>query len=101
MGVEDGAVADKVALVTLITSGALRFPAIDSFPGGAIVRWVGDVGVVVSRTSMTFDNPEGTTFSADIRYTHILAADASGIWRLLSAQGTAIKRRRPGDRPSG
>ncbi|WP_433476457.1 YybH family protein [Spirillospora sp. CA-142024] len=91
VGVEDGAVADKAALLALIIRGALRFPAIDSFPQEAIVRRVGDVGVVVGRTSMTFQNPDGTTFSAGSRYTHVFAADASGGWRLLSAQGTAIK----------
>ncbi|WP_067474084.1 nuclear transport factor 2 family protein [Actinomadura hibisca] len=91
VGVEDGAVADKAALLTLITSGDLRFPAIGSFPDEAIVRRVGDVGVVVGRTSMTFDNPDGTTFSAGSRYTHVFATDASGTWRLLSAQGTTIK----------
>ncbi|WP_433136425.1 DUF4440 domain-containing protein [Actinomadura nitritigenes] len=91
VGVEDGAVADKAALLTLIASGDLRFPAIGSFPDEAIVRRVGDVGVVVGRTSMTFDNPDGTTFSAGSRYTHVFAADTSGRWRLLSAQGTALK----------
>lgn len=91
VGIEDGAVADKAALLGLIRSGALTFPAIGSFPDEAIVRRVGDVGLVVGRTSMTFQNPDGTTFSADSRYTHVFAADASGTWRLLSAQGTAIK----------
>jgi ketosteroid isomerase-like protein len=91
VGVEDGAVADKAALLTLITSGALRFPEIGSFPEEAIVRRVGDVGLVVGRTSMTFENPDGTTFSAGSRYTHVFAADASGTWRLVSAQGTAIR----------
>ncbi|GIH96777.1 YybH family protein [Planobispora siamensis] len=91
VGVEDGAVADKTALLTLITSGALRFPAIDSFPEEAVVRRIGDVGLVVGRTGMTFQNPDGTTFSAGSRYTHVFAADASGAWRLISAQGTAIK----------
>jgi ketosteroid isomerase-like protein len=91
VGVEDGAVAGKAALLTLITSGTLRFPAIRSFPDEALVRRIGDVGLVVGRTSMTFENPDGTTFSAGSRYTHVFAADASGTWRLLSAQGTAIK----------
>jgi ketosteroid isomerase-like protein len=91
VGVEDGAVADKGALLSLITSGALRFPAIGSFPEEAIVRRVGDVGLVVGRTSMTFENLDGTTFSAGSRYTHVFSADSSGTWRLVSAQGTAIK----------
>ncbi len=40
---------------------------------------------------MTFENPDGTTLSASSRYTHVFAAGASGTWRLVSAQGTAIK----------
>ncbi|GII04105.1 hypothetical protein Pta02_61130 [Planobispora takensis] len=91
VGVEDGAIADKATLLNLITGGALRFPAIGSFPEEALVRRIGDVGLVVGRTSMTFQNPDGTTFSAGSRYTHVFAADASGTWRLVSAQGTAIK----------
>ncbi|WP_165495215.1 YybH family protein [Actinomadura roseirufa] len=91
VGIEDGAVADKAALLDLIAGGGLRFPAIVSFPEEAIVRRIGDVGLVVGRTSMTFENPDGTTFSAGSRYTHVFAADAPGAWRLVSAQGTAIK----------
>ncbi|MFG1682635.1 nuclear transport factor 2 family protein [Nonomuraea sp. NPDC049269] len=91
VGVEDGAVADRGIVLDLVASGSLQFPRIDSFPDEAIVRVVGKVGIVVGRTGMNFTNPDGTTFSAGSRYTHVYAADAHGSWRLISAQGTAIK----------
>ncbi|MFI9847843.1 nuclear transport factor 2 family protein [Nonomuraea sp. NPDC051941] len=91
VGVEDGAVADKRILLDLVASGSLRFPRIHSFPDEAIVRVIGTVGIVVGRTGMNFTKPAGTTFSAGSRYTHVYAADAHGAWRLVSAQGTAIK----------
>ncbi|GGS80160.1 YybH family protein [Nonomuraea spiralis] len=91
VGVEDGTVAGKDLLLGLVASGSLSFPRIDSFPDEAIVRFVGDVGIVVGRTGMNFTNPDGGTFSAGSRYTHVYAAGADGGWRLVSAQGTAIK----------
>ncbi|MEU8321214.1 nuclear transport factor 2 family protein [Nonomuraea sp. NPDC048881] len=91
VGVEDGAVAGKDVLLDLVTSGSLQFPKIDSFPDEAIVRVIGDVGIVVGRTGMNFTNPDGSTFSAGSRYTHVYAIGPDGGWRLVSAQGTAIK----------
>ncbi|MEU1723882.1 nuclear transport factor 2 family protein [Nonomuraea sp. NPDC005692] len=91
VGVEDGTVAGKDVLLDLVTSGSLQFPKIDSFPDEAIVRVIGDVGIVVGRTGMNFTNPDGSTFSAGSRYTHVYAAGPDGNWRLVSAQGTAIK----------
>jgi ketosteroid isomerase-like protein len=91
VGVEDGAVADKGIVLDLVASGSLQFPRIDSFPDEAIVRVIGKVGIVVGRTGMNFTNPDGTTFSAGSRYTHVYVADSPGSWRLTSAQGTAIK----------
>ncbi|MFI7423647.1 YybH family protein [Nonomuraea sp. NPDC049684] len=91
VGVEDGAVAGKDVLLDLVTSGSLQFPKIDSFPDEAIVRVIGDVGIVVGRTGMNFTNPDGSTFSAGSRYTHVYAVGHDGNWRLVSAQGTAIK----------
>ncbi|MBT2224914.1 DUF4440 domain-containing protein [Nonomuraea sp. NEAU-A123] len=91
VGVEDGAVADKGIVLDLVASGSLKFPRIDSFPDEAIVRVIGKVGIVVGRTGMNFTNPDGTTFSAGSRYTHVYVADSPGSWRLTSAQGTAIK----------
>ncbi|MEQ4724614.1 nuclear transport factor 2 family protein [Nonomuraea sp. B19D2] len=91
VGVEDGAVADRRILLDLVASGSLRFPQIHSFPDEAIVRVIGTVGIVVGRTGMNFTNPDGATFSAGSRYTHVYAADDHGAWRLVSAQGTAIR----------
>jgi ketosteroid isomerase-like protein len=91
VGVEEGAVADKVIVLDLVASGSLQFPRIDSFPDEAIVRVIGKVGIVVGRTGMNFTNPDGTMFSAGSHYTHVYVADSPGSWRLTSAQGTAIK----------
>ncbi|MFI9595572.1 YybH family protein [Nonomuraea sp. NPDC052265] len=91
VGVEDGTVADKGVLLDLVASGSLRFPKIDSFPDEAIVRVIGDVGIVVGRTGMNFTNADGSTFSAGSRYTHVYTSGPDGSWRLVSAQGTAIK----------
>ncbi|NUO99618.1 MAG: nuclear transport factor 2 family protein [Nonomuraea sp.] len=91
VGVEDGAVADKAVLLDLVASGSLRFPKIESFPDEAIVRVIGNMGIVVGRTGMNFTNPDGSTFSAGSRYTHVYAAGSEQDWRLVSAQGTAIK----------
>ncbi|MEO3876291.1 nuclear transport factor 2 family protein [Nonomuraea sp. B12E4] len=91
VGVEDGAVATKQAVLDLMASGALRFPRIESFPDEAIVRVIGQVGIVVGRTGMNFTNDDGSTFSAASRYTHVYAAGPHGAWRLASAQGTTIK----------
>ncbi|GAA3627545.1 hypothetical protein GCM10022419_136030 [Nonomuraea rosea] len=89
MGIEDGAVAHRDALLESIGAGALRFPKIESFPDEAVVRLVGSAGVVVGRTSMNVTNPDGTDFTAASRYIHVFAHD--GQWRLHSAQGTAIR----------
>ncbi|MEV0235450.1 nuclear transport factor 2 family protein [Nonomuraea sp. NPDC050786] len=91
VGLQDGAVADKRIVLDLVASGALRFPGIDAFPDEAIVRVIGNVGIVVGRTGMNVTNPDGTTYSAGSRYTHVYTADSPGAWRLASAQGTAIR----------
>jgi ketosteroid isomerase-like protein len=49
----------------------------------------GDTGIVVGRTSMSFAAPDGSTFSADSRYTHVFRSDGRE-WRLVAAQGTPI-----------
>ncbi|MFC4588365.1 nuclear transport factor 2 family protein [Sphaerisporangium corydalis] len=92
VGVADGSIATKHDLLGAVSSGALTFPAIDSFPDEAIVRRVGDTGLVVGRTSMNFTAPDGTTFTAASRYTHVFTTTpATQGWRLTSAQGTEIK----------
>ncbi|MER6944022.1 nuclear transport factor 2 family protein [Nonomuraea sp. NPDC000554] len=91
VGVGDGAVATRADLLGLMAAGTLRFPAIHSYPDEAVVRRAGDVGIVVGRTGMDFTGPDGATFTAGSRYTHVFAATPGAGWRLLSAQGTEIK----------
>ncbi|MFG1751503.1 YybH family protein [Streptosporangium sandarakinum] len=91
VAVNDGAVATAADLLGAVSSGDLRFPAVRSFPEEAVVRRVGDVGIVVGRTEMSFTGDDGTAFTAGSRYTHVFAADPAGGWRLLSAQGTEIR----------
>ncbi|GAB3868834.1 hypothetical protein GCM10029964_126870 [Kibdelosporangium lantanae] len=82
VGIADGAVVTKKDLLDAVSSGAVVFPAIQSFPGEAVVRQIGEVAVVVGRTTMSF-----TGFTAASRYTHVHTGDG----RLVSAQGTEIK----------
>ncbi|WP_214323202.1 YybH family protein [Nonomuraea sediminis] len=91
VGIEDGAIARRDALLGLISGGSLRFPAIESFPEEAIVRRIGDTGIVVGRTTMNFTGPDGAPFTAASRYTHVFALTPDGTWRLHSAQGTTIR----------
>ncbi|MFI6598142.1 YybH family protein [Nonomuraea sp. NPDC050536] len=91
VSIEDGAIARPDALLGLISSGSLRFPAIESFPEEAIVRRIGDTGIVVGRTAMNFTGPDGGTFTASSRYTHVFARTPDGTWHLHSAQGTTIR----------
>jgi ketosteroid isomerase-like protein len=91
VAINDGATATRTDLLGLVSSGTLRFPAVRSFPDEAVVRRIGDVGIVVGRTSMNFTSPDGTVFTAGSRYTHVFASDSSVGWRLVSAQGTEIK----------
>ncbi|NUR90886.1 MAG: DUF4440 domain-containing protein [Nonomuraea sp.] len=91
VSVEDGAVAGRDELLSLVGAGSLRFPAIESFPEEAVVRVVEGAGVVVGRTAMSFTNPDGGEFEAGSRYTHVFVRDEDGTWLLHSAQGTAIR----------
>lgn len=70
---------------------AVRFPAVRSFPDEAVVRRVGDVGIVVGRSNMNFTTVDGTAFTAASRYTHVFASTSDAGWRFLSAQGTEIR----------
>jgi ketosteroid isomerase-like protein len=91
VGVNDGSVVTGAILLDLVAAGALRFPAVRSYPDEAVVRRIGGVGIVVGRTSMNFTGPDGTAFTAGSRYTHVFASDPGAGWRLISAQGTEIK----------
>jgi ketosteroid isomerase-like protein len=93
VAIDDGSVVDRTTLLDLVAAGAVRFLAIEVFHDEAIVRRVGNVGLVVGRTGMNFTDPDGVAFSSGSRYTHVYAEDAPGRWRLTSAQGTAIKPR--------
>lgn len=93
VGIGDGATATRADLVNGVSSGALGFPAIESFPDEAIVRRAGDTGIVVGRTGMNFTAPDGSSFTAASRYTHVFIADSATGWLLISAQGTEIKPR--------
>lgn len=89
VAIDDGAVAGRADLVGLVKSGRLAFPSIESFPAEAVVRFAGEVAIVVGRTAMTFTAADGRAFTAGSRYTHVFQASPTG-WQLLSAQGTKI-----------
>ena len=90
VSVQDGSANSGADLVAAI-EGGLVFPAVTDYPDEAIVRVVGEVGIVVGRTAMSFTGPDGTPFAAGSRYTHVYVRVSDG-WRLLSAQGTEISR---------
>jgi ketosteroid isomerase-like protein len=90
VSVSDGAAVTRADLLGAVSAGAVRFPAVETFHDEAVVRRVGDVGIVVGRTGMSFTDADGTAFTAGSRYTHVFAAEPGGGWRLLSAQGTQI-----------
>ncbi|WP_329584742.1 nuclear transport factor 2 family protein [Streptomyces sp. NBC_01005] len=90
VSIEDGSVVPRSALLAAVSSGTVTFPAIESFPEEAVVRSIGDIGIVIGRTSMNFVNSDGTTFTAGSRYTHVFTADSAAGWHLVSAQGTRI-----------
>jgi ketosteroid isomerase-like protein len=91
VSITDGAAVTKSELLGAVSSGAVQFPAVRSFPDEAIVRRIGDVGITVGRTEMNVANADGSTFTAHSRYTHVFVFDADAQVRLLSAQGTEIR----------
>lgn len=91
VAIDSGSVATRNDLLDLVSAGTLQFPAIQSFPDEAVVRRIGDVGVVVGRTSMNFTLADGSAFTAGSRYTHVFVTDEAAGWRLISGQGTEIK----------
>jgi ketosteroid isomerase-like protein len=90
VGIADGAVVTKTDLLAAVSCSAVVFSAVRSFPDEAVIRVIGEVGVVVGRTAMTFTGSDGTALTAGSRYTHVYAR-ADGSWRLVSAQGTEIR----------
>jgi ketosteroid isomerase-like protein len=90
VGVNDGAVVPRSALIEAVASGAVRFPTISSYHDEAIVRRLCEVAIVVGRTGMGVTAPDGTGFMLGSRYTHVFTAGTHDGWRLISAQGTPI-----------
>lgn len=90
VGVNDGAVVPRSALIEAVASGAVRFPTITAYPDEAIVRRLGAVAIVVGRTGMSVTAPDGAGFTLGSRYTHVFTAGTDDGWRLISAQGTPI-----------
>jgi ketosteroid isomerase-like protein len=88
--VNAGAVVSRAEFVQLVSSGEVRFDAVESFGGEAIVRFYGQTAVVISRTMMQFTLADGSPFSSGSRYTHVFVSDEAGTWQLASAQGTQI-----------
>lgn len=91
VGVNDGAVVPRSALIEAVASGVVRFPTINSYHDEAIVRRLGEVAIVVGRTGMSVTAPDGTGFILGSRYTHVFTAGTQDGWRLISAQGTPIR----------
>ncbi|HEY5990121.1 MAG TPA: nuclear transport factor 2 family protein [Streptosporangiaceae bacterium] len=85
IGVLDGQVVPREALLAVIGSGQLEFLQIDRDPADVSVRGRAGLAVVVGRTRMTM-RFQGAEASVGSRYTHVYVED--GGWRLLSAQGT-------------
>jgi ketosteroid isomerase-like protein len=88
VGVNDGAVVPREALVTLVSQGQLQFDAIEPDRSEALVRRYGSTAIVVGRTKMR-GSYDGAPFSAKSRYTHVFVEDQDR-WRLASSQGTLI-----------
>ncbi|MFD1501862.1 nuclear transport factor 2 family protein, partial [Streptosporangium lutulentum] len=71
VAIDNGATVTRADLLGLMSSGTVRFPAVQSFPDEAVVRRIGDVGIVVGRTGMNFTGADGAVFTAGSRYTHV------------------------------
>ncbi len=89
--VNQGAVTGRAPFIGFVASGAARFEAIDTNPADCVVRFYGDVAIVVGATAMRFKLEDGASFAARSRYTHVFTRAGSGAWQLASAQGTRIE----------
>jgi ketosteroid isomerase-like protein len=70
--VAGGSVHPRASFLDAIGSGAVAFREITTFPDEAIVRLVGPgAGIVVARTPMSFEGPEGAHTTVDSRYIHV------------------------------
>jgi len=86
VGVFDGGLVNKPALLEVLGSGLLTFVSIE--PADRAVRRYGDAAVIVGRTSMKC-RFAGSEIRVESRYTHVFA-DLNGRRVLVSAQGTPI-----------
>lgn len=86
--VNNGDIVPGRALIEAVRSKAVRFSEIQAFHDEALVRRIGEVAIVVGRTSMTFLTDDGTVTTGS-RYTHVFQTVGGG-WRLVSAQGTQL-----------
>jgi len=86
VGVFDGGIVTKSALLEVLGSGILTFVSVE--PAEREVRRYGDAAIIVGRTSMKC-RFSGSEIGVESRYTHVFA-EVEGIWRLVSAQGTPI-----------
>jgi hypothetical protein len=81
-----GAEISKPELLAAVTSGQVRFEAIE--PSGAQVRSFGPTAIVNGRTEMR-GRAGDMAFAVRSRYTHVYV-EQQGRWRMASAQGTQI-----------
>jgi ketosteroid isomerase-like protein len=88
--VMSGTVHPRAAFLEAISTRAVAFREIETFPYERTIRLVGaDTGIVVGRTAMSFTGPDGTRLTVASRYTHVFRARGQ-TWQLVSAQGTPI-----------
>ena len=96
--VAGGSLVDRDGFIHAVGSGVVQFSGITIVERAT--RRYGDAAVVVGRTRMA-GSLGGAGFEVASRYTHVLARDRGGPWRLVNAQGTQIAAEPPGgDRPS-
>lgn len=88
--IASGGVASAEQFAALLGSGQLVVDELTPHHEEAVVRRFGTTAVVVGRTTMRLRLPDGQPLEVASRYTHVFAPDATGRWRLASAQGTQI-----------
>jgi ketosteroid isomerase-like protein len=81
-----GGEVDRPALLSVVTSGQLRFHKIE--PVECRVRHYPGTAVVNGRTEMSGQFGD-SSFAASSRYTHVYVQQDNR-WRLVAAQGTRI-----------
>jgi ketosteroid isomerase-like protein len=84
--VMSGSEVTKSSLLAVITSGQLRFEAVE--PVESLVRLYQTTAVITGRTQMRGRFAE-QPFSVSSRYTHVFV-EQQGQWRLVTAQGTQV-----------